>query len=114
MQKDLESLGLAVKDARLNASMTQCELAERLNISRHHLMKIENAHNKPSYELLCGLVRELRLPTSSIFYSENIIAYGEVEEIVSTLRTCEISEVLIFSSYLNAMLDCKSQLLASC
>jgi transcriptional regulator with XRE-family HTH domain len=68
-------LGCLIKTARLDAHLTQNQLAEKLGITSRHLMSIENDKKKPSYDLLLRIVRELQISGDSIFYPER--EYGD-------------------------------------
>jgi transcriptional regulator with XRE-family HTH domain len=60
--------GCLIKAARLDAHLTQNQLAEKLGITSRHLMSIENNQKKPRYDLLLRIVRELQISGDSIFY----------------------------------------------
>jgi transcriptional regulator with XRE-family HTH domain len=64
---DRDRLGEVVKAARKAKGLTQSQLAEMLEISTRHLKGIENSGRMPSLKLLRRIVRELELPTESIF-----------------------------------------------
>jgi len=64
-------LGTVIKEARLQAGMTQEELAKILGITARYIVYIEKNHKKPSYCLLFQLVRELSIQTDKIFYPEH-------------------------------------------
>ena len=59
-----------MKAARLDRQLTQKELAERLSISPHYLISIENKKQIPSSDLLFQIIRELNLSADTIFYPE--------------------------------------------
>jgi len=62
------NLGSVVKSARLEKHMTQRQLAERLSISTHYLMSIENKQQIPSSELLFCVIRELDIPGENTYH----------------------------------------------
>jgi len=64
-------LGTSVRSARKETQMTQYELAKIMNVTKHHITEIENAHEKPSFDLLVLLVIELNLNTDWIFKGNN-------------------------------------------
>ena len=68
MQSVSEKLGNAIKLARQERQLTQRELAERLSISPHYLMTIENKEQIPGSDLLFRIIRELNLSADAIFY----------------------------------------------
>ncbi len=70
IEKQISLFGGFVKAARQARGMTQIKLAEILHITPRYLKAIENSGRKPSYNLLVRIVRELDIPTDTIFYSE--------------------------------------------
>ena len=82
MQSVSEKLGNAVRSARQERQLTQRELAERLSISPHYLMTIENKEQIPGSDLLFRIIRELNLSADAIFYPEQ----GRDCELISKLR----------------------------
>lgn len=62
-------LGEHISFYRKRASMTQQELAERINVSRSYLSRIENTNNSQSFslELLFNISRELDVPPRYFF-----------------------------------------------
>jgi len=111
MDNVLDRLSLAVKDARSHANMTQQELARKLKISRHHLARIENRREKPSYDLLCLLISELDLPAQMIMHPKVSLYKSEVEKISFVLQGCDKHELLVFSEMLHMVIQYKAQLL---
>ena len=70
MNSVLIELGGVMKTARLEKHLTQKQLAERLSISSHYLMSIENKKQMPSSALLFQIIRELNISADTIFYPE--------------------------------------------
>jgi transcriptional regulator with XRE-family HTH domain len=66
---DNDHLGSVVKSARQSKHLTQYRLAEQLGITPRYLKAIENSGQKPSYDLLTRLIRELDLSPDAIFSS---------------------------------------------
>ena len=60
-------LGDNIKAARYEKSMTQIELADRLEITPRYLKAIENDGKKPSYDLLKMIVNELNIQCDDVF-----------------------------------------------
>jgi len=60
-----------IKTARNEKQLTQKQLAERLSITPHYLMSIENKQQIPSCDLLFRIIRELELSADTIFYPEH-------------------------------------------
>jgi transcriptional regulator with XRE-family HTH domain len=66
-RNDDDPLGGAIKTARKAKGITQSQLAERLDISLRYLKAIKNSGQKPSYDLLSRIVRELDISTDTVF-----------------------------------------------
>ena len=81
MNSAFEKLGGIVKAARQKKNLTQRQLAERLSITRQHLISIENKQQIPSISLLFQIIRELNLSADAIFYPE----LGHDRELVNKL-----------------------------
>jgi transcriptional regulator with XRE-family HTH domain len=56
-----------LKAIRLSKGITQTDLAERLNIDRTHLNKVENGIVKPSLALLERIAAELGVSVKDFF-----------------------------------------------
>jgi DNA-binding XRE family transcriptional regulator len=55
----LTALGAAIRDHRLQAGLTQAELAQRAGIGRPHLNHIEGGRKNPTVVVLVHLARSL-------------------------------------------------------
>ena len=77
-----EKLGSVIKTARTEKHLTQKQLAERLSITPHYLMCIENKKRIPGRDLLFRIIRELNIPAKTIFYPE----HGNECELVNRLH----------------------------
>jgi len=61
MRLTSRTLGLSVKQARQEASLTQAELAKRANVSRKWLSALENGKEDVNLAMVLGLLSELNL-----------------------------------------------------
>lgn len=61
---NLQNIGQKVKEARLNRPFTQQELAERCNLTKSHISKIENGQAAPAIATLSKIAQELNAPLS--------------------------------------------------
>jgi transcriptional regulator with XRE-family HTH domain len=61
-----DCLGKIVKCARKSRGLTQSQLAEILGITIRYLKMIENNGQKPSYNLLVCIIKELDIPSEMI------------------------------------------------
>ncbi|QUH21728.1 helix-turn-helix domain-containing protein [Alkaliphilus sp. B6464] len=67
MQTDNKKIiGANIKKARKSKSMTQLEVAEKINISRNYLSDLENGRYAPSSEKLLLLAKCLELDVNKI------------------------------------------------
>lgn len=82
MNSVIAKLGITVKAARLERNLTQKQLAERLSITPHYLMSIENKKRIPGRDLLFLIIQELDITVDSIFCPE----HGNVCELVNRLH----------------------------
>ncbi|WP_260858027.1 helix-turn-helix domain-containing protein [Bacillus sp. FJAT-22090] len=67
----LHHIGKKVKEARLNKSFTQQELAERCNLTKSHISKIENGQAAPAVATLSKIAQELNAPLSWFLEANN-------------------------------------------
>lgn len=65
--EDLRKLGLNIAYYRKMKGFSQMELAEKINISRTHMSRIETAECSPSVELLFRLCRVLNIEPKNLF-----------------------------------------------
>lgn len=65
--KVLEKLGLNLKKYRLDASLTQEELAERVGIHPTYVGKLEGGKNNPSVKMLFKISRAIGVKLSDLF-----------------------------------------------
>ena len=65
----------------------------------------ENEHQKPSYELLFRLVRELTIPADTIFYPELGQERSKIEKFRIILAQCDAREVSAVATALQSLLD---------
>lgn len=68
---DLSYIGARIKQARLNAKMTQEELGERIGKTSRYIQAIENENKGFSLDTLIRLIRALNLPAEAIIYPES-------------------------------------------
>ena len=107
LDNPMEKLGNAIKTARLQAGMTQKDLAEILHITPRHLLEIENGRQKPSYDLLCSLIHTLAIPIENVFYPDMAHDRKELEEVVTMLHYCDDEELAAISAALHAIMKFK-------
>jgi transcriptional regulator with XRE-family HTH domain len=80
-----DTLGAAIKSARLEKNIARAELARRLNVTSQHLGAIEKGRKKPSFKLLFHMIHELNITADRFFYPETEHDHLELEEIILSL-----------------------------
>ena len=105
MRIDERDLGAIVKAARNKRGMTQEVLSEKVGIGTRHLMSVENECGTPSYDVLYKLIRELHIPTDTIFYPESTMKNPLIEEIIRILYDCDERSLSIIHATAQAAFD---------
>ena len=95
-----QTLGEAVRSARLNKGLTQVSLANQLDIDVRTILNIENHNGNPKMEVLFPLIRILDIEPNTVFFPEQykdsdhraelnrLLAQCNEEEIVSLIPVC--------------------------
>ncbi len=60
-------IGLNILHYRKEQGMTQMQLAERCNLSRNHIQRIETAASSCSLDTLIDIAEALRIPLKKLF-----------------------------------------------
>ena len=102
-----EKIGLRVKQARLDAGLTQEELAEHVGITARYIMAIENENKQPSLDILCKIIRTLRIPADSIFFPENEYTVNEKEQLTRMIYMFNERDLQVVTATLKALLETK-------
>ncbi len=55
-------IGLNIMRCRKEAGLTQQDLADKINYSRHHIQRVETAHSAPTIALLLDVSEALHVP----------------------------------------------------
>lgn len=100
-----ESPGAIIKSARQKADITMEKLAERVGITERYLCRIENEGQKPSYDVLIKLVRELAIDPRLIAYPELDETENEAGEILRMLCTCDKRSLKVVKATIRALID---------
>ncbi|WP_381427084.1 helix-turn-helix domain-containing protein [Sporosarcina thermotolerans] len=81
-----EEIGRKVKEARLNKSFTQQELADKCSLTKSHISKIENGQASPALATLSKIAKELNAPLSYFLESNNQSKMAIVRNTERTLK----------------------------
>lgn len=106
-RNQIDKLGPVVKAARKSRGYTREQLAEQLHITPRYLMSIENENQKPSYDVLFRLIRELGISADSIFYPESESNNSKVENLIRLIYQCEDRDIEAVSAAVETLLNCK-------
>jgi len=96
-----------MKAARLDKNLTQRQLAERLSITPHYLMSIENKKQIPSSDLLFKIIRVLDISANAIFYPEQGYDCELVNRLHILLSKFEESDIEIIITILETLIQRK-------
>jgi transcriptional regulator with XRE-family HTH domain len=102
-----DKLGSVIKAARLEKHLTQRQLAERLSITSHYLMSIENKKKIPSCDLLFYIIRELEISADTIFYPEYPHDNVMVGKLRILLSRCDEKDINVIIATLQSLLENK-------
>lgn len=108
MQIQHEVLGDVIKSARLRAEITIEALAERVDVTDRYLYRIENEGQKPSYDVLRKLIRELSIDPNLIFFPEKPAKDAQMEGLLRSLYRCDKRSMAIIEATVKAALDSQS------
>ena len=100
MQIDKQDMGSRIKQARLDAKMTQKQLAEKCGMADSAIRKYESGRIVPKIETVAKIAKALDVPTT-VFYPDNdpavdiIIREGNaLEALAVSVKMTEIKEKL--------------------
>ena len=109
MQNQPENLGNVIKSARQKADITVEALASKVGVSERYLYRIENEGQKPAYDVLYKLVRELAIIPDLIFYPEKQVENTEIEHLVRLLYNCDERSMQIIKATVRAALESQNK-----
>ena len=98
-------MGPLIKVARLEAKLTQDELAERIGVTPRYIMAIENEGKCPALDVWFKLIRTLHISADTIVYPENSVTKDDDELIILMIRLLDSRNKQITKAAIQAMLD---------
>lgn len=104
MHKKHDILGDVIKAARQNSDFTMESLAAKIGVTERHLYRIENEGQKPSYDVLYNLIRELSIDPDKIFYPEKLSKESEIENLIRILYNCDDKTLKIIKATMIALI----------
>ena len=109
VHKKHDILGDVIKSARQSPDFTMESLAAKIGVTERHLYRIENEGQKPSYDVLYKLIRELSIDPDRIFYPEKQTQKSEIENLVRTLYKCDDRELKIVRTMIIALTEVEKE-----
>jgi transcriptional regulator with XRE-family HTH domain len=109
MKQYPERLGDIIKNARQRSNLTIEELSFRIGITERYIYRIENEGQKPSYDVLYRLIRELSIVPDLIFYPERSSKDSEVENLIRLLYNCDERSLEVVKATAKALIDTASK-----
>lgn len=102
---DFSYMGPILKNARIEARLTQDELAERLGVTTRYIMAIENEGKCPALDVWFRLIRTLHISADAIVYPENTADREQDEQLLYMIRSLNSRDKKIVQTAIQAMLD---------
>lgn len=100
-----DKLGDVIKSASQKADVTVEALAEKVDKTERYMYRIENEGQKPSYDVLFALIRELTIPADLIFWPEKSVEDTETEEIIRMLYKCDKRSIAVIKATVKALIE---------
>jgi len=85
------NLGRLIKNARLEAGLTQDNLATQVGVTPRYIMAIENENKYPSIQVLSKIICTLKISADTIFYPETQHTDREKEQLIHMIYMCDYS-----------------------
>ncbi len=92
MQDIKQTLAKAVRDARLERSISQEKLAEILGLDTRTILNIEAGRGNPKFDKLYPLITYLKIPADLIFYPDSSNLQPELQKLFTLLNDCNEEE----------------------
>lgn len=102
---NLDYMGPILKAARLEAKLTQDEVAERVGITTRYLMAIENEKKCPALDVWFRLIRTLHISADDIVYLGNSAETETEKQLLYMIRSLNNRDKKIAQIIIQAMLD---------
>lgn len=100
-----DTLGDIIKAAREKQQITIEALADKIGVSKRYIYRIENEGKKPSYDVLCRLIRELYISPDLIFYPEKPSKDSEIENLLRMLSDCDERSLDVVTATAKALIE---------
>ncbi len=98
------TLGDAVRRARMKLDLTQSEVAESIDVDVRTVLNIENSKGNPKMEVLYPLVRVLKIDAKEIFYPEMQRESPSISQLRLLIEDCSEKEAAAMIPVLKSVL----------
>lgn len=98
------TLGDAVRRARMKLDLTQSEVAESIDVDVRTVLNIENSKSNPKMEVLYPLVRVLKIDAKEIFYPEMQRESPAISQLRLLIEDCSEKEAAAMIPVLKSVL----------
>lgn len=98
------TLGDAVRRARMKLDLTQSEVAESIDVDVRTVLNIENSKGNPKMEVLYPLVRVLKIDAKEIFYPEMQRESPSISQLRLLIEGCNEKEAAAMIPVLKSVL----------
>ena len=98
------TLGDAVRRARMKLDLTQSEVAESIDVDVRTVLNIENSKGNPKMEVLYPLVRALKIDAKEIFYPELQRDGAAISQLRLLIEDCSEEEAAAMIPVLKSVL----------
>lgn len=98
------TLGDAVRRARMKLDLTQSEVAESIDVDVRTVLNIENSKGNPKMEVLYPLVRVLKIDAKEIFYPEMQRESPSISQLRLLIEDCSEEEAATMMPVLKSVL----------
>lgn len=71
MQNPIDSLGIALRNARKKRNLTQRELADKLHMSVRTIIEAEQGRSNPKFETVALIAKELNVSLDAIVFPDS-------------------------------------------
>lgn len=105
MTNEKNHFGETLKQARMECSMTQEELAARVDVTTRYISALENEGKEPSFTVLNKIVHVLHISADVFFYPEKAPAFSEKARLEHMMKSCSDREIRILLKTAQALLD---------
>lgn len=105
MHEFSQSLGDTVKSARIRMALTQCEVADLINVDPRTILNIENYKGNPKMEVLYPLIRTLKIDARNIFNPETLRYSPAIRQLRIMVEECSEQEAEVMISVFSTVLS---------